>query len=299
MLRSQRRANILHMIREQGFVASEDLAQVFGVTLATIRRDLKALSRQDLITLDHGGAADKGYLDRFVEPLYVTKTNLNMCQKQAIGKLAADLIESGDSFILDSGTTSWQVAASLRRRGLKNLTCFTGDIQVALELCSEPNVELVLIGGSVRRSFYYSYGSYAECVLQDIKARKFFMGTDAASIGRGVSTSFLPEARLKQLMMQACDCVILIADSTKLGQDAPYRVGEWSAIDQVITDDGITDKWREFFASNHIKLLVAHQATKDDRSHQASPATVITQHLGAPDSGQYASDEHTGQPTEE
>ena len=115
MIKIERQAKILQMIRERDFVENEELVRAFMVTSATIRRDLKDLNEQGLIRLDHGGASGTGLINNFVEPLYETKVYLNHEAKRAIGIAAAAMVQEDEVIILDSGTTNAQIAHSLPR----------------------------------------------------------------------------------------------------------------------------------------------------------------------------------------
>jgi DeoR family transcriptional regulator, aga operon transcriptional repressor len=258
MLRSERQAKILQIIRERGTIENDDLARVLDVTPATIRRDLKTLSEQNLVRLEHGGASIADLLSGVVEPLYETKVFVNLDRKRLIGAAAAALVCDGDTVILDSGTTNAQVAESLRSMRLHGVTVVTPDLIVAKELCVEPHLTVVTLGGTVRRGFYYTYGPYAVETLKNIRANKVFLGIDAASKEHGISSILLDDAPVKQLLIQNSDRVIMVADSAKFGRNAPYKVSSWDGIHQVITDDGISQEYLEFFEAHGIQVQLVH-----------------------------------------
>jgi DeoR/GlpR family transcriptional regulator of sugar metabolism len=247
MLRAERQAKILQTIRERGVVENEELSKIFDVSLATIRRDLKTLSDQRLIKLDHGGSTITDYLDSMGEPLYETKVYINEDCKAAIGAAAAQMIQNGDTIILDSGTTNAQIARHLRQRKLRQIEVITCDLMVAKELGDDPNISVLVLGGLMRKSYYTTYGPYTEQVLRNIQANKTFLGVDAVSKERGVSNIVLEEVPVKELSIRASEQVIMVADSTKFGKSATYRVCGWDAINIVITDDGISSDFTDFF----------------------------------------------------
>jgi DeoR/GlpR family transcriptional regulator of sugar metabolism len=257
MLRVERQAKILQIIRERNFVENDELAQLFDVTQATIRRDLKELSQQNLIRLDHGGSFSNDLLDTSVEPLYETKVFVNHEQKQAIGRAAADLVRDGDAIILDSGTTNACIAHHLRHFHYKKLTVITCDLMVAKELCPEPNIDVVMLGGVLRKSFYSAYGPYTEYFLKNLKANKAFLGIDAANKENGIFNFVLEEVPIKQLMIENSDEVIMVSDSSKFGKNALYKVCSWDVIDQVITDECISQEYIDFYKQNDIKVTIA------------------------------------------
>ena len=254
MLRVERQAKILQIIHEREFVENSELVKIFNVNPATVRRDLKAMSEQGLIKIDHGGTSAGDLRNGFVEPAYETKVFVNHDIKKAIGSLAATFVHDGDAIILDSGTTNIEIAKQLRREHIKNLTVITYDIMVAKELCPEQSMNVIVLGGLLRKSFYSTYGPYTEYILKQMRANKAFLGIDAASTDSGITNIVLEEVPIKQLMVEISEEVIMVADSSKFGKTAPHRVCAWSAIDGVITDQSISPEYLAFFASQNIKV---------------------------------------------
>jgi len=254
MLRVERQAKILQILRDREYIENSELAKIFDVTLATVRRDLKALDEQGLIVIDHGGISAKGLLRGDVEPAYETKVFVRHEVKKAIGALAVKSICDGDTVILDSGTTSLEIARQMRLAHLKNLTVISCDIMVAKELCPEKNMNVIVLGGLVRKSFYSTYGPYTEYILKQMRANKAFMGIDAANIETGITNIVLEEVPIKQLMIEISDEVIIVADSSKFEKTAPHRVCAWSAIDKVVTDQCISQEYQDFFNTQKIQI---------------------------------------------
>lgn len=257
MLRVARQAKILQMINDRGFIENEELAKIFEVTQTTIRRDLKTLVEQKLIKLDHGGSYNLDLLDSSVEPLYETKVYLNHERKHAIGAKAASLVRDGDSIFLDSGTTIVEVAHQLKHSKLKNLTVITCDLMVAKDLGSEPNITVVMLGGTLRKSYYSVYGPYTEYILSNITATKLFLGIDAANMNSGIFNTVLEEVPIKQLMIRHSDEVFLVSDSSKFGKKALHKVCSWEEIDHIISDCNVSQEYLDFFKQKNINLLVA------------------------------------------
>jgi DeoR/GlpR family transcriptional regulator of sugar metabolism len=252
MLRAERQAKILQMIRERGFIETHEIAGELGVSQVTIRRDLSILSEQKLIRLDHGGSTKVDYLEGNTEPLYETKVYLNHEYKEAIGAAAAAMIENNDTVILDSGTTNARIAHHMHHSQLRNITVITCDLLVAKELCNEPNINVLMLGGILRHSFYSAYGAYTENILRNLKANKFFLGIDAATLENGISNIVLEEVPIKQLSIQVSDQTIVVADSSKIGHNAPFRVCGWEKINRVITDPCIQPDMIQYFETNKI-----------------------------------------------
>lgn len=256
MNRIERHANILQLVKERGFIENDELAKLFNVSIVTIRRDLKALCHQHLVTLEHGGVAAADYIDGIVEPLYETKAYIHSEQKHAIGTAAAKLIAGGETIILDSGTTTACIARHLKNSKLNNVTVITNDLIIGKELCPHPGINVVVVGGMLRRSYYTAYGHFTEQFLKHLKAHKAFLGLDAASMTRGISALQLEEIAVKQGMMEISDEVILTSDSSKFGLDATYKICDWNVIDRVVTDESIGKDFRDFFSSANIQLNV-------------------------------------------
>ena len=257
MIRAERQAKILQIIREREYVENSELGRIFDVTLATVRRDLKDLSEQRLVRIDHGGAYLNDPDAGLVEPLYETKLFVNHEAKRAVGQAAAGLVQDGDAIILDSGTTNRMIARNLCGLNLRNLTVITCDIMIASELCATADMNVIVLGGLLRKTYFSTYGPYTEAVLRNLHASKFFLGIDGADMERGIGNIVLEEVPVKQLQMEISDRVILVADSTKFGKTAPHRVCGWSQIDQVVTDPGIPPAYLNFYTAQNIPVLCA------------------------------------------
>jgi DeoR family fructose operon transcriptional repressor len=257
MLRIERQAKILQVIRERQFIENSELTRLFDVTQATIRRDIKTLSEQGLVQMDHGGVSAESLSRVDHEPLYETKVFVNHIAKLAIGATGAALVHDGDTIILDSGTTNAVIARALIDARLKNLTVITCDIMIAKDLCPQPDVNVIVLGGLLRKSYYSTNGSYTEYILKSIHANKYFLGIDCADTEHGITNIVLEEVPIKQLQIQISDEVILVADSTKFNKIATHRVCTWSSISKVITDSCIPQGYQDFFDSQNIQVLTA------------------------------------------
>jgi len=255
MIRLERQAKILEYIREHEYVENHELIKFFQVTPATIRRDLKTLSEQGLIRVDFGGASIVNRTLINDEPIYETKAFMNHEAKKAIGQAAAELVQDGDTIILDSGTTNTEIARSLREVKRRNLTVITCDIITAKELCPEQNMNVIVLGGQLRKSYYSTYGAYTEYILRNMHADKYFLGIDGASVEQGITNIVLEEVPIKKLQIEISNQVILVADSSKFDKIAPHRVCFWNSIHKVVTDANTPDKYKCLFEENHISAI--------------------------------------------
>jgi DeoR/GlpR family transcriptional regulator of sugar metabolism len=263
VLQAERQANILKLIKEKGFVTIKELEDIFYVKPITIRRDLKELSRQNLIKQVHGGAADTTRLSTSFEPLYKTKLYLNFEKKEAIAKKAVEFIDSGETIILDSGTTTLQIAIKLKDKRFKDLGIVTNDIKIADELCAVEHLEVIVLGGVLRKYLYTLFGSFTIDFLKQIKVNKFFLAADAISKDNGISNANIEEVPIKKLMIQNSQNVILVADSTKFNKNAFCRVCGWEKISSIITDDKISDDYIKFFKEININYQIVSSINKE------------------------------------
>lgn len=257
MLKTERQAKILELIRQKSFIHNEDLANDLKVSIVTIRRDLKELDAQKLIKLEHGGATSNSYLDGFSEPQYETKMYVNALQKQAIARRAMDEIQDGDSIIIDSGTTCLNLAKLLKPAPINRLTVITNDIMVARELGPNPNITVILLGGILRRSYYNAYGPFTELILSNLKANKYFFAFDSLSVGRGFSNTILEEIPTKQKMIEISDRVIALSDSSKFNLTAPYMICGLEKVQMLITDEGIDHDQKEILMNKGMEVVIA------------------------------------------
>ena len=247
----------------------QELVRVFGVSQRTIRRDLAWLAERDLVRRGHGrAAAGNGPLrpppavDR-VEARAATERMLpihlrartRQAEKEAIGAAAAALVPADAHVILDSGTTTLQVARHLagRLRG----TVITNGLMIAWELCPHPDVRLVLTGGHCRPETLPLVGPRAWQALEGVHADLAFLGATGVSLEHGLTTSDLLEAEVKKAMLRAARTVVLVADSTKFGKVSLYRFGELRDVDRIVTDGGLPPDLAQRIGALGIDLLVA------------------------------------------
>ncbi|MEP0545573.1 MAG: transcriptional repressor AgaR [Rhodothermales bacterium] len=234
----ERHEHILKRLREQGQVSVATLSEQLEVSEVTIRKDLNMLERRHLLHRTHGGAigANPYVLDRTVEE----KTGEHAADKDRIGRAASALVEPQDSIILGSGTTAMYVARHLR--DVPGLTVITSAMNVAVVLTGLPQVEILMLGGTVRKSSTSVVGQHAEQMLEDHACSKLFLGVDGFDLDYGLTTTNAQEATLNQAMMRAAQRTIVIADSSKFGRRGFRRICNVDQVDAVITDTGVSDE---------------------------------------------------------
>ena len=229
---ARRREQILQLLQtvESGSLSVEEIAERFGVSFATVRRDLSRLRQGRHITRTYGGIALTGPAE-----LSIHQRHLEFNQeKDAIGRRAAELVEDGAVVIVDAGTTTEFVARHLNAAGV---TVFTNGIGAVNVLLNKDNVSVVVLGGRLRSVNQTISGPDAEHMLQSVVADYAFIGTDAVHPQYGIASRTLEQSRLKTLMMQRTRQIVVVADRRKLSTD---QFNYWSPLParwRLITDD--------------------------------------------------------------
>ncbi|WP_394552863.1 DeoR/GlpR family DNA-binding transcription regulator [Agromyces sp. MMS24-JH15] len=239
---ARRRELALALVAERGFVRVADLAASFGVTAVTARADLDALERTGGIRRVHGGAVPasavaEGRPDR--EPSFEEALEAGVLPKRAIGRAAADLVRTGQSILLDVGTTTLQVARALRARtDLEDVTIFTNGLSIALELEPEiPRFTVIVTGGTLRPKQHSLVHPLARTMLDEIHVDLAVLGCNGVDATRGVTNANLPEAEVKALMLRAATRSVVVADASKLGEVHLGRIAGIDEVDLLLTDD--------------------------------------------------------------
>ncbi|HEX4167464.1 MAG TPA: DeoR/GlpR family DNA-binding transcription regulator [Bryobacteraceae bacterium] len=234
LLADERRREILLLLRKDGRVSVEDLVRRFQVSAVTLRADLGQLASQGVLERSYGGALlpQEGAEDF---PLSV-KSSIHHAEKVRIGRAAARLIKADQTIILDSGTTSLEVARALKRSATKPLTIITHALNVAQELTSVPSVSVIMIGGLMRHVSGSFVGPQAERAIRELHAHHLFLGVDGLDPETGLSTPDLLEAQLNALMLQVADETTVIADSSKLGRRSLSIIAPVRTVQRLITD---------------------------------------------------------------
>jgi DeoR family fructose operon transcriptional repressor len=223
---------MMEYIYERRRATVAELSELFQVSEATVRRDLKEVEEANLVRRTHGGAIPPERVG--FEPSFNEKKDQYAAEKQRIAEKAVDLIREGETVLLDSGTTTHQLARLLHR--FSRLTVVTNSNNILQELQPAEHLELISTGGTVRRDTQSLVGPIAERALEMIKVDKAFLGTNALDLEEGISTPNLLEAQVKKAMIRAAKEVILLCDRSKLNRIAFAKVSPLSSVDILITD---------------------------------------------------------------
>lgn len=253
MLPNQRREKILELLKEDGSAKVIELAKIFKVTEVTVRQDLEKLEKKGLIHREHGGAFLKSVEDHVKN--FALMNQDNMDRKQLIGKKAAELVESGDTIILDSGSTTTEIAKHLT--GRKNLTVITNALNIALLLGAEPGIEVIVTGGEFKPPTLSLTGQKAAAFFEGIHVDKLFLATAGISLRSGLTYPSLSDIVVKKAMIDVAEKVYLVADSSKIGKNAFASLGALSLIDYIITDASINQTDAQILRDHEIEFIIA------------------------------------------
>ncbi|MEI6946732.1 DeoR/GlpR family DNA-binding transcription regulator [Paraflavisolibacter sp. H34] len=253
MMPNQRREKILELIKEDGSAKVINLAKLFKVTEVTIRQDLERLEKEGLVLREHGGAFLKNVEDQ-VRTISLANQE-HMDKKEAIARKCLDFIESGDTIILDSGSTTTEIARQLK--GMKNLTVITNALNIALMLGAEPGIEVIMTGGEFKPPTLSLTGQKAADFFKGINVQKLFLATAGISLRSGLTYPSISDLVVKKAMIDAAETRYLVADSTKIEKSAFASLGALSLIDYIVTDAGIAEKHKQLFKDHEIELIIA------------------------------------------
>ena len=248
MLVDERRQTILQIIEKKGFVSLAQLMDLVGASDSTIRRDLEVLDGGGQVRRTRGGAT---YIGESLTSFDTRRTKATE-QKERIAQAAAALVQTGETVILDGGTTTLEVARQLAGRSLQVVT---NSIPIVNALVNSPETELIVIGGFLYPKTGVNLGPIAVEALKSIHARRLFIsvgGITASSLFN--SNALLVET--ERQMIEAAEEVIVVSDSSKLGHSALAQLCSLQTVDRLITDAGITEEWRQIVDRAGVELTV-------------------------------------------
>ncbi|RNC66142.1 DeoR/GlpR family DNA-binding transcription regulator [Proteiniphilum sp. X52] len=229
---AQRYKVILDELEKKRYVTVQDFSQTLGVSEVTIRKDLKDLEKRNMLLRSHGGASPLSSLisDRHIDE----KEKIMVDEKIRIAEAATRLLNKNDRIIIASGTTLLFFARKISMT--ESLMVITPSVKVSLTLCYYPNVEIIQLGGDMRKSSASVIGTYTEQFLEGLMCNKLFIGVDGIGIEFGLTTSNIGEAHLNHCMLNAAKEVIVLADSSKFGKQGFGKICDIERVHHIITD---------------------------------------------------------------
>lgn len=251
MIREERFERMRTELSAYGVLDSNEFADRVGVSRATIRRDLDILEERGLLKRTHGGAVP---IDPKEEQPFTSKIQLSSPEKREIGRLTAQLLPDGAVIGCTGGTTIMNVMKSLRS---KHLTVITNAINVAVELASHDEVQIVVTGGTLRPRTYELVGPEADETLKRFHLDIAVLGVDGISCERGISTYVLTEAHTAAMYIAQAKQVWVVADHTKIGKTAPALIAPIHQIHRLITDAGMDPVQKAEFEAAGVEIVIA------------------------------------------
>lgn len=235
MSKSERIETIINIIQKRGYISPVKLSQEMGVSIPTIRRDLKLLRDKNIIKNDYNNIR----VNTNVDKIFHERHSINKLKKEVIAKLARDFIKSEDTIFLDTSTTCYELARQLVY-SQKTLFIVTNNLYTAIELLNNERIDVVLIGGNTKKGYFCTVGPFAEKMIANIKVDKFFFSCTAFDekgtyepdkLGGNVKLKFLENSRIHYLL----------ADSSKFNKASISKTADIDDIDVLITEKVLPD----------------------------------------------------------
>lgn len=245
---------IRHHLYMHGQSTIQALADLTDASVATVRRDLQRLEERGVVQRIHGGARIAAPVG--VEVAFEAREQQNIAAKKAIAAAAAALVEPGMSVFLDAGTTVLQFARFLRMTPVA-LHVFTNSLAVAHMLIGIERLQLTLLGGQLRVPNQSMVGPLAESAIGTLWFDLLFLGASAVQADGSLSTPDAAEASLNALMLRRASRRCVLADASKFGLTATYRVGPLNAATDLVSDPGLSDAWRGQVEQSGVSLTIA------------------------------------------
>lgn len=252
LLSEERRMQIVQLARRNGRVLVRELSKRFNTSTVTIRNDLNDLHRRGFIVRSRGGAVHNESATS--ESSLSERLRTNAAEKRRIGLAAAAMVNDGETIILDSGTTTQEIARNLK--GKKGLQVITNGVNVAMELLGVQGIQLIIVGGILRADSVSVVGSFAENMLKQLSADRLFLGAASCDPEFGPSTPKIEESLVNQAMVKIAREVVLVVDSTKFNKRSMSRIAPLSSIHKVITDRKISPEIEEQLRNSGCEIIL-------------------------------------------
>lgn len=251
MIPAKRHEQIIKFVNKNKTVSVDDLSNLLKVSKVTIRRDLDELFAQGLLLRTYGGATSVlSYLSQEIPSN--EKSSLFVEEKRRIGKAAVKLINDDDVIVLDSGTTTFEIAKQLNHR----VTVITNDLKIAMELCLRDYVTLYITGGLVENNIFSTTGKATENFLNEFHADISFLAADAISLRYGITNRTVSQVPIKRSIARTGAEKILVADHSKFEKEALANIGLLDELNVIITDQ-MEENIKKKYEDRGIKVILA------------------------------------------
>ena len=247
-----RRESIARLVRQTGFVRNSELSGRFGVSTVTIRQDIDALSAQGLIQRTYGGAAAQP--DEGQDTAFDLRSAEHADAKRRIGRAAAARIRPGETILLDSGSTTTEIAKHLPENA--EITVVTCALNIALEASSRAGVTVIVCGGTLNPRTLSTASQQTLNQLSMVFADRLFLATYGVHFEKGLAERTFEVAETKRALIGSAREVTLVCDSSKFGCAGPVLISPLAAVNHVITDDAVPAQARDWLTANGISLEI-------------------------------------------
>lgn len=254
LLTEERRRAILEMIERQGRVVISEVSRHFDISAVTARADINALAERGLLVRSHGGAIRMH--DLLADAPLDVKDSQHHDEKVGIGEAAAALMREGQTVLLNSGTSTLEVARAIRRRKLARVTVVTNSLTIAWYLSSASEINLIMVGGIHRQISQSFVGPQAQKLLADLRVDHLFLGVEGLEPETGPSTPDILEAELNATMIRSAKEVTVVADSSKFGWSSLSMIAPITSVNRVITDSGISALHKAVLEEKGVAVVV-------------------------------------------
>ena len=249
-----RRKEILGMLSKAGHIWTHELSKIFEVSEVTIRNDIELFESRGLLIRSRGGARNaNGPVGTDFQ--IAEKDRMNYSTKACIGKKAAGLVKGGETIILDSGTTTLEIAKNLNPGSPVNV--ITNAFNIANQLLDRANINIIIPGGILCKNSYSLVGPIAEKSLRNLYVDKVFLGVDGFDVAHGAYTPNIDEASLNQVMIEIAKEVILVMDSSKFSRRSLAFICPTKKITHVVTDSRLSPEDHQRLLDSGVEVILA------------------------------------------
>jgi DeoR family transcriptional regulator of aga operon len=248
----KRRSTILDLLEKRGDISVVSMSKMFKVSEVTIRNDLAKLEEKGLLIRTRGGAIKKVPITYDLS--LNQRLNKNKFEKQKIGKRAMEYIKNGDTIVMDSGSTTLEVAKNLK--AFKDIKLITNSLPIADLVADFNGVEVIVPGGILRKEMRSLIGPMAERNLMNYHCDIAFLAVDGIEANEGIYTPVIHEATLCQIMMQVSNKVVVVCDSSKFLRKSFVKIAPISDVDIIITDTGIPAAEKARIKELQVELVI-------------------------------------------
>ncbi len=255
MNKNERQQKILELINQQGYVEVVELAKLFSLSEMSIRNDLNYLAKQGKLQRTYGGGI--GRSTSTLELSLQEKQNKNLREKSIIGKRASTLIQDGDTIMLDSGTTTQQVAKNLGNAN--NLTVITNGINIINTLAGIESINLYTVGGQIGYKSFAIVGNESEKSLEHYFAELCVISVDGVDLERGLTNNSQFAANITKILIKQTRKKILVADNSKLGQITLIPICPLETMDILITDKSAPESFIAQARERGLEVIIAEE----------------------------------------